>query len=256
MRKLISIIVPFYNEGKGVDEFYEALTINLQKCSELDFEVVCVDDGSDDDTLNKLIGICEKDARFHIIELSRNFGKEAALTAGIDMAIGSAIIPIDADLQDPPDLIPELIEAWQGGAEVVLARRIDRSSDSYLKRKTAEIFYRTHNYLSNINIPQDVGDYRLMDRVVIEALKQLPERQRFMKGLFAWVGYKTITIDYIRNPRLTGTTKFSGWKLWNFAIEGITGFSTVPLKIWTYIGIGGGVRYFYIYSFYNLKGID
>ena len=259
-RKLISIIVPFYNEGNGVDLFYEALSPIFKNVSEMDFEVVCVDDGSSDDTLYKLISISEKDSRFHIIELSRNFGKEAALTAGINMAIGDAIIPIDADLQDPPDLIPELIKEWRRGAEVVQARRIDRSSDSFLKRKTAEIFYRIHNSLSTLQIPENVGDFRLMDRVAVDALMQLPEQHRFMKGLFAWVGYKTVTVDYVRNPRVTGTTKFSGWKLWNFAIEGITGFSTAPLKFWTYFGGVSALVTFCYAAFIILKtliyGVD
>jgi glycosyltransferase involved in cell wall biosynthesis len=246
-RKLISIVVPFYNEGNGVDLFYEALSPIFISVSDMDFEIVCVDDGSSDDTLDKLISISEKDCRFQVIELSRNFGKEAALTAGINSAIGHAVIPIDADLQDPPDLIPELIKEWKKGAEVVLARRADRSSDSFLKRKTAEIFYCIHNKLSSIQIPENVGDFRLMDRVVVDALMQIREQHRFMKGLFAWVGYKTVTVDYVRNVRLTGTTKFSGWKLWNFAIEGITAFSTMPLKFWTYLGgIGALFTFCYI----------
>lgn len=233
----ISIIAPIYNEEDGIAYFYEALCVIFSQVPELDFEVVCIDDGSRDGTLEQLLLIAEKDPRFKIIKFSRNFGKEAALTAGIDVASGDAVIPIDADLQDPPELILEMINEWLKGAEVVLARRKDRSSDSYLKRKTAELFYRFHNRLSNIQIPENVGDYRLIDRIVVEALKQLPERQRFMKGLFAWVGFKTVTLDYVRNPRLAGTTKFSGWKLWNFALEGITSFSTAPLRIWLYIGL-------------------
>jgi polyisoprenyl-phosphate glycosyltransferase len=235
-RKKISIIVPFFNESEGVTYFYDALCAIFRIASDFDFEVICVDDGSSDDTLKKLIIVAYKDPRFHIIELSRNFGKEAALTAGIDAATGDAIIPIDADLQDPPELIPDMIKEWLQGAEVVLARRVDRSSDSILKRKTAELFYSFHNRISNIEIPENVGDFRLMDRIVVEAIKQLPEQQRFMKGLFAWVGFKTVTLDYVRKYRVAGTTKFSGWKLWNFALEGITGFSSAPLKFWSYLG--------------------
>ena len=259
-RKKLSIIAPFYNEGEGVDYFYDALCPILDKIIELDFEVICIDDGSRDDTLKRLISVTEKDARFQVIELSRNFGKEAALTAGIDAATGDAIIPIDADLQDPPELIPEMIKEWSNGAEVVLARRVDRSSDSALKRKTAEMFYRFHNRLSNIQIPENVGDFRLMDRIAVDALKQLPEQHRFMKGLFAWVGFKTVTIDYARNPRATGTTKFSGWKLWNFALEGITSFSAAPLKFWSYIGGLGAlttiVYAIFIISRTLIRGID
>lgn len=259
-RKKVSIIAPFYNEGGGVELFYEALCPIFKQASELDFEVVCVDDGSRDDTLKKLISITEKDLRFHIIELSRNFGKEAALTAGIDAATGDAVIPIDADLQDPPELILEMIKEWFKGAEIVLARRVDRSSDSLLKRKTAEIFYRFHNRLSTIQIPENVGDFRLMDRIAVDALKQLPEQHRFMKGLFAWVGFKTVTLDYVRKPRIVGTTKFSGWKLWNFALEGITSFSATPLKVWSYVGgLGAFTTFLYavfIVSRTLIYGVD
>jgi polyisoprenyl-phosphate glycosyltransferase len=259
-RKKISIIAPIYNESEGITNFYEALCAIFCQAPELDFEVICIDDGSRDDTLKKLISIAENDSRFHVIELSRNFGKEAALTAGIDAATGDAVIPIDADLQDPPELILEMIKEWFNGAEVVLARRADRSSDSFLKRKSAEIFYRFHNHLSTIQIPENVGDFRLMDRIVIDALKQIPEQHRFMKGLFAWVGFKTVTLDYVRNPRIAGTTKFSGWKLWNFALEGITSFSAVPLKFWTYIGgIGALATFIYaiiIISRTLIHGID
>jgi polyisoprenyl-phosphate glycosyltransferase len=248
-RKKVSIIAPFYNEGEGVDQFYKALCPIFSQISDLDFEVICIDDGSSDDTLDKLISIAEKDSHFHVIELSRNFGKEAALTAGIDAAAGDAVIPIDADLQDPPELIPEMIKEWYKGAEVVLAQRADRSSDSFLKRKTAGLFYRFHNHLSSLQIPENVGDFRLMDRIAVDALKQLPEQHRFMKGLFAWVGFKTVTLDYVRNPRIAGTTKFSGWKLWNFALEGITSFSATPLKFWTYIGGLGAVATFLYAAF-------
>ncbi|MGZ8190812.1 MAG: glycosyltransferase family 2 protein [Methylococcaceae bacterium] len=239
--KLVSIVVPFFNENEGVELFYQAIYPILDQVINVDFEVVCVDDGSTDETLNKLINIVGRDSRFRVIGLSRNFGKEAALTAGIDSARGDAVIPIDADLQDPPELIPTLIGKWQQGAEVVLARRTDRSSDSFLKRKTAEMFYQLHNSLSPVQIPENVGDFRLMDRIAVEALKQLPERQRFMKGLFAWVGFKSVTVDYTRHSRATGSSKFSGWKLWNFALEGITSFSSAPLKIWTYIGSIGAL---------------
>jgi len=259
-RRVISIIVPFYNEGEGVNFFYEAINPIFDQISELDFEVVCIDDGSCDDTLEKLISITKRDPRFRVIELSRNFGKEAALTAGINEALGDAVIPIDADLQDPPELIPEMIKEWLSGAEIVLARRVDRSSDSYLKRKTAELFYKFHNCVSTIKIPENAGDFRLIDRIAVDALKQLPEQSRFMKGLFAWVGFKTVTLDYSRNPRVAGTTKFSGWKLWNFALEGITSFSAAPLKLWSYIGGFGALSTLIYATFIILRtlihGID
>ncbi len=258
--KLVSIVAPFYNEGEGVESFFRAISSTIDAIPETRFEVVCVDDGSRDDTLKQLIALVARDRRFRVVELSRNFGKEAALTAGIDSARGDAVIPIDADLQDPPELIAVLIAEWNKGAEVVLAQRADRSADSYLKRATAAMFYRLHNRLSSVKIPENVGDYRLMDRAVVEALKTLPERQRFMKGLFAWVGFRTVTVSYVRSPRAAGKSKFSGWKLWNFALEGITSFSTTPLKIWTYIGSIGAALTFVYASFIILRtlirGID
>jgi len=258
--KLISIVAPFYNESEGVDLFYQAITRLMDRLPSYSFEVVCVDDGSRDDTLVRLVALAAEDPRFQVVELSRNFGKESALTAGIDSARGDAIIPIDSDLQDPPELITELVREWEGGAEVVLARRTDRKSDSYLKRKTAELFYVAHNRISDVKIPDNVGDYRLMDKVAVDALKQLPERQRFMKGLFAWIGFRTVTVDYTRNARAAGTSKFSGWKLWNFALEGITSFSVAPLKIWTYVGGIGAIATLFYAIFIILttltRGID
>ena len=246
-RPLVSIVTPFYNEGEGVKHFYQVMAQTMEKLPDFDFEIVCVDDGSRDSTLEQLIAISKTDPRVTVLEFSRNFGKEPAMTAGIDVTSGDCVIPIDADLQDPPALITEMLKKWQEGAEVVLAKRVDRSTDSYAKRTTALMFYRLHNALSGLQIPENVGDYRLMDRVVVDALKQLPERQRFMKGLFAWVGFKTATVEYVRDARLVGDSKFSGWKLWNFAIEGITSFSLVPLKVWTYVG-GIGALFAFCYA--------
>ena len=237
--KHISIIVPFFNEGRGVEVFDAALSAVLLGLPDYQFEIICIDDGSADDTLDRLLRLAEKNPRYHIVELSRNFGKEAAMTAGLDLAAGQAMIPMDADLQDPPTLILKFVQAWENGAEVVLAHRVHRDSDGFFKRKTADWFYRLHNHVADIAIPQNVGDFRLMDRCVVDALKRLPEQQRFMKGLFSWVGFKTVVVDYDRDPRAFGTSKFPGWKLWNFAIEGITSFSTTPLRIWTYVGITG-----------------
>jgi glycosyltransferase involved in cell wall biosynthesis len=236
---LISIVTCFYNEEAVVDAFFAATIPILESINGCNFEIVCVDDGSTDDTLQKLLTHQARDTRLRIIELSRNFGKESALTAGIEHAQGDAIIPIDADLQDPPELIPKMVDIWHQGIEVVLAKRKDRSSDSYFKKKTAELFYRINNRLSSTNLPENVGDFRLMDRVVIDALKQFPERQRFMKGLFAWVGFRSSVIEYMRKPRHAGTGKFSAWGLWNLALEGITSFTSLPLRIWTYIGLSG-----------------
>lgn len=240
-QKYLSIIVPFFNEGGGVEIFDAALQAVLTELHGYQFEIICIDDGSSDDTLDRLVALAEINPQYRVIELSRNFGKEAALTAGLDLAAGQAVIPIDADLQDPPSLILNFVQAWESGAEVVLAHRIHRDTDGYLKRKTAEWFYRLHNHLADIEIPQNVGDFRLMDKCVVNALKRLPEQQRFMKGLFSWVGFKTVVIDYDREPRAFGASKLPGWKLWNFAIEGITSFSTTPLRIWTYVGVTGAI---------------
>lgn len=237
----VSIVVPFFNEAEGIELFRAELDAALAQCPDIAFEVVCVDDGSTDETLPRLVAVAARDPRFLVIELSRNFGKESALSAGIDVASGDAVIPLDADLQDPPDLIPKLIAEWQSGADVVLARRAERSTDSFLKRTTARLFYRIHNRLSDVKIPDNVGDFRLMSRAATDALRQLPERNRFMKGLFAWVGFRTVVIEYTRRPRAAGKSKFSGWRLWNFALEGLTSFSTAPLRLWAYLGGVGAI---------------
>jgi glycosyltransferase involved in cell wall biosynthesis len=242
---MISLVCPFYNEAESVGFFFGRVLPIMDKLGE-PFEIVCVNDGSSDETLFALRSIQRNRPGIRIIDLSRNFGKEAALSAGIDFAAGNAVVVIDADLQDPPEVIPELIRHWRAGSEVVLAHRTDRSSDSFFKQLTARWFYRFINHISDNPIPQDVGDFRLMDRRVVDALKLLPERRRFMKGLFAWVGFRTTSVDYVREPRVAGTGKFAGWRLWNFALEGITAFSTVPLRIWTYLGtIIATVAFFY-----------
>ncbi|HTJ90205.1 MAG TPA: glycosyltransferase family 2 protein [Acidocella sp.] len=249
MAELLSLVVPFYNEEATVQHFANAILPALHAVPDTSWEIICVDDGSTDGTLLKLVSLAQVDARFRVLEFSRNFGKEAALTAGIDAARGVAVIPIDADLQDPPGLIVDMVAAWREGAEVVLARRTDRSTDGVLKCKTAAWFYQLHNRLSKTKIPENVGDFRLMDRVVVNALKQLPERQRFMKGMFAWVGFRTVMLDYARAPRAGGKSKFSGFMLWNFALEGFTSFSTLPLKVWTYLGAASAFATF-LYAFY------
>jgi glycosyltransferase involved in cell wall biosynthesis len=259
-RPLVSIVTPFYNEEGSILGFHQAMTKALSNLTDFDFEFICVNDGSNDKTLDELLECVQQDSRYVVLELSRNFGKEAAMSAGIDHAKGDCIIPIDADLQDPPQLIGKMLSEWQKGAEVVLAKRIDRSTDSFAKRTSALMFYRLHNAVSSLKIPENVGDFRLMDRIVVEALKQLPERQRFMKGLFAWLGFRTVTVEYIREPRAVGNSKFSGWKLWNFAIEGITSFSLAPLKVWVYIGSFGALFAFIYASFIVVRtlifGID
>ena len=236
-KPLISLVVPFYNETEAVDGFFATIVPFLESIESIRFEIVCINDGSTDGTLAKLVRVATADRRVRVLDFSRNFGKEAAVTAGIEEASGDAVIPIDADLQDPPSLIPVMIEHWMNGAEVVAAKRSNRDCDTFLKRTTAALYYRVHNALSEIKLPENVGDFRLMDRAVVNALRNLPERHRFMKGLFAWVGFRTVIVEYQREPRTAGKSKFSGWRLWNFALEGITSFSTVPLRSWTYIGL-------------------
>ena len=234
--KMISLIVPFYNEEQTIDIFFPRIQALLKAIPDVAYEIVCINDGSRDLTLDGLLRHAALDRHIKVIDLSRNFGKEAALTAGIDIATGDAVIPFDADLQDPPEMIGRLVEKWREGFDVVIARRVERRSDSYAKRRSAYMFYRLHNAVADIRIPENAGDFRLMSRPIVEALKQLPENRRFMKGLFAWVGGRTAIVDYARQPRVAGSTKFSSWKLWNFALEGITSFSTLPLRIWTYVG--------------------
>ncbi len=257
---LLSLIVPFYNEEEAISAFFTSVIPILNQVAALDYEIVCINDGSTDATLDRLKEAAANNSRILIVDLSRNFGKEAALTAGLDHAKGAAIIPFDADLQDPPETIPLLIQKWQEGFDVVIAKRVERRSDTYLKRSSASLFYRVHNAISQIQIPENVGDFRLMSRPVVEALKQLPENHRFMKGLFAWVGFKTCTVEYSRQPRSAGKTKFSGWKLWNFAIEGITSFSTLPLRVWTYIGSVVALAAFFYAAFLIVRtllhGVD
>ena len=232
----ISIVVPLYNEEENIDYLFTRLLSVLDKL-ETSYEIVCVNDGSKDNTLKQLIDHHHQNPVIKVINLSRNFGKEIALTAGIDYANGAAIIPIDADLQDPPELIEELVAKWREGYDVVYATRRSRQGETWLKRFTADAFYKTIGKMTSIPIPANTGDFRLLDRKVVEALKQIPERTRFMKGLFAWVGYKQTSVMFDREPRAAGATTWNYWKLWNFAIDGITSFSFVPLKIWSYIGL-------------------
>lgn len=233
---LLSLVVPMFNEEEGVEGFFARLIPILRQVTE-DYEVVCIDDGSSDRTLLSLALERGKDDRIKVLSLSRNFGKDTALSAGLDYARGQAVIPIDADLQDPPELIPQMVAKWREGFDVVYAHRASRDSDDTQKRVTAGLFYRIHNWMADVRIPDNVGDFRLMDRRVVEALKHLPEKTRFMKGLFAWVGFKQVGIDYRREARAAGTTKWRYWKLWNFALDGITASSTVPIRIWTYFGV-------------------
>ena len=231
---ILSIVVPAYNEEEVLPEFHKRLTSVLEEV-EGSCEILYVNDGSSDRTLEVLNDF--KDPRVWIIDLSRNFGKEIALSAGLDHARGEAVVVIDADLQDPPELIPKFIAKWQEGYDVVYARRTARDGETFLKKATAKLFYRFIQGVSRVKIPEDTGDYRLLSRRAVEALKQLRETHRFMKGLFAWIGYPQIAVNYRRDPRFAGSTKWNYWHLWNFAIEGITSFTINPLKIASYLGL-------------------
>lgn len=232
----ISLVIPFYNEESNIDYLFERVlaVLNQLKTS---YEIICVNDGSQDKTLKILVEYHSHNPAIKIVNLSRNFGKEIALTAGLDYANGAAIIPLDADLQDPPELIEKLIEKWREGYDVVYGTRRSRQGETWLKRFTAKAFYQTMSKMSPVFIPPDTGDFRLLDRQVVAALKEMPERTRFMKGLFAWVGFKQTSIIFDREARFQGKTSWNYWKLWNFAIDGITSFSFLPLKIWSYLGL-------------------
>ncbi|EFE93422.1 glycosyltransferase family 2 protein [Serratia odorifera] len=231
----ISLVVPVFNEEEAIPLFYQSVR-KLKSFEHIDVEIVFVNDGSSDTTEEIISSLAVNDPKVKAVNFSRNFGKEPALLAGLEAATGDAIIPIDVDLQDPICVIPRLIDKWLHGADMVLAKRIDRSSDSRLKRKSAELFYKLHNKISSPKIEENVGDFRLMSREVVEKIKEMPERNLFMKGVLSWVGGQTELVEYSRAERVAGTSKFNGWKLWNLALEGITSFSTVPLRIWTYIG--------------------
>ena len=232
----ISLVVPVYNESGNIKLFLTAVE-DVFNSINLTHEIIFINDGSTDNTLAVLTDALANNPHLRIIDLSRNFGKEAALTAGLDVASGSAVIPMDGDLQHPPQLIPALIRRWQEGYDVVLCRRKSRSTDRGLQRLLSSLFYRVHNMVSDHEIPQDVGDFRLIDKKVVLALRSLPERRRFMKGIFSWVGLRSTTVDFEVDARFSGKSHFNGWRLWNFALEGITSFSTVPLRVWTYAGI-------------------
>ena len=233
---ILSIVVPLFNEAENLDSLFSRVA---EVCDRLQvsYEIICVDDGSQDCTVQEVLTYRQQNPAIKLVVLSRNFGKEIALTAGLDAAGGAAIVPIDADLQDPPELIESLMERWREGYDVVLATRRTRRGESWLKRLTARGFYKTIARLSPIPIPFNTGDFRLMDRKVLQVVQKMPERARFMKGMFAWVGFRTTQIYYDRPSRYRGQSRWNYWKLWNFAVDGIASFSTIPLKIWSYLGL-------------------
>jgi glycosyltransferase involved in cell wall biosynthesis len=235
-RRSLSVVVPVYNEREVLHEFHRRVCAVLATL-DMNSQVIYVNDGSTDGTLDVIHGLDAQEVRVQLVDLSRNFGKEIALTAGLDHADSDAVIVIDADLQDPPELIPELIGHWLDGYDVVYAKRTQRDGEGMVKKATAFLFYRLMQKMSRVAIPEDTGDFRLLSRRAVDAIKQLREQHRFMKGLFAWIGYPQKAVPYRRAGRFAGTTKWNYWKLWNFALEGITSFTGGPLKVATYAGL-------------------
>lgn len=234
-RGSLSIIVPVLDEEEAIGPFLAEIAMILERTG-LECEILFVDDGSTDRTADILLELCRESPMIRLIRLSRNFGKEAALTAGLEAAAGDAVILMDVDLQDPPELVLDFVRLWQAGYDVVYGQRVSRRSDTLAKRVTARLFYRFFNGISSQQLEPDAGDFRLLSRRAVDATLQLRERNRFMKGIFAWVGFPTVGVPYARPPRSAGNSKFDYWKLWNLALDGLTNFSTVPLRIWTYIG--------------------
>jgi polyisoprenyl-phosphate glycosyltransferase len=232
---VISVIIPMFNEASNIDALFSRL-IPVVEGLRVPYEVICVDDGSRDDTLARLVALRERYPALKVVALSRNFGKEIALTAGLRHAAGRAAIPIDADLQHPPEIIPRLVEKWREGFEVVYAVRRSRGTDSLVRRLSAGGFYWIFKRLSDVPIPKDAGDYRLLDRRVVDAINSMPERSRFMKGIFAWVGFRQIGVTYDVEPRREGASGWSARKLFHFAVDGLTSFSNFPLIAWGYVG--------------------
>ena len=235
-RPVFSVVIPMYNEAEIVGEMHRRLVVVMTELG-APWEAIYINDGSRDASLQIVEMLRHADIHIAVVNLSRNFGKEIATTAGLDHARGDAVIVIDADLQDPPEVIPRLVAAWRAGFDTVYAKRRLRDGDGWVKKATAAAFYRVMRNLGEVPLPENVGDFRLMSRRVVDAVQQMREQHRFMKGLFAWVGFPSTAVLYDRAPRAAGRTKWSLWKLWNLAIEGITGFSVGPLKLATYLGL-------------------
>ena len=239
-RPVLSVVIPMYNEAEIVGEMHRRLAAVMTQLGAA-WEVIYVNDGSRDTSLRIVEVLQQADGHIAVVNLSRNFGKEIATTAGLDHARGDAVIVIDADLQDPPEVIPRLVATWRAGYDVVYAQRRKRNGDSWLKKASAAAFYRIMRNIGDVPLPENVGDFRLMSRRVVDAVQQLRERHRFMKGLFAWVGFPSTVVVYDREPRGAGRTKWSYWKLWNLALEAITSFTVAPLKFATWLGLAVAV---------------
>jgi glycosyltransferase involved in cell wall biosynthesis len=264
-RPLLSLIVPVKDEDQAIPPFLTRVggvldALRTPEGEPVLWEILFIDDGSQDATLPEIMAANGRAARIVGVSLSRNFGKEAALSAGLDHATGTTVIPIDVDMQDPPEVIGEMLDRWREGYEVVYGVRRNRMTDSFPKRLTADLYYRAHNWLSDDKIPEHAGDFRLLDRRVVEVIRAMPERNRFMKGLFAWGGFRQTAVYYDRAERAVGTTKFNYLKLWKLAIDGLTSASTVPLRVWSYVGgaiaIAALAYAFYLIARTILYGID
>ena len=250
----LSIVVPVFNEQETLFMFHAAVVKELISMS-IDWEVIYVDDGSQDDSASIIKKFCQQRSNVSLLRFSRNFGKESAMSAGLRLSNGEAVVIMDADLQDPPSVLPKMLEAWQAGADVVNMRRRSRQGETLTKKITAGLFYKVMNTMANFYVPEGIGDFRLLSRRAVEALNSLPESNRFMKGLFSWIGFHQVILSYDRNPRVAGHTKWNYWKLWNFALEGITSFSTAPLKFATYTGFICALGAFLYAMFFLLKTI-
>lgn len=256
----LSVIVSMYNEEESLPLFFKEIRTVLDKLSSYSYEIIAVDDGSTDGTFRVLSEYAKEDERIKIIKFSRNFGKEYGMMAGLKYCRGRAAVPIDVDLQDPPMLIADFVKKWEEGYDMIYGIRNDRTSDTLLKRFTAKLFYKIYNLMTRSPIPYNAGDYRLIDRKIIEAILSLKERNIFMKGVFGWTGFKTCGIKYVREKRKAGESKWNYWKLWNFALDGITASTTFPLRIWSYLGtllsFLGMLYAFYIIVRTMVYGID
>ncbi|MBP2293194.1 glycosyltransferase family 2 protein [Azospirillum rugosum] len=245
-RPRLSVVIPFYNEGANVDALFDRLVPVLDRL-DAEWEVVCVNDGSRDDTLDRLLDVHDRDPRVKVVDLSRNFGKELALSAGLGHVTGDAVVPMDADLQHPPELLPQFLAKWREGYDVVVAVRNARVGQSFKHRMFARAFYWIFDNLSEVKLPREVGDFRLMDRRVVEVINRMPERTRFMKGIFAWVGFRQASIPYEQGERAGGETKWGFLKLLRLSFDGLTAFSTFPLRVWSLVGMAvSGFAFVYI----------
>jgi glycosyltransferase involved in cell wall biosynthesis len=231
----LSVVVATHNEQEVLEGFFKRLIPTLQRVVR-SYEIICINDGSSDQTLDRLLEIARINSHVRVIDLSRNFGKEAALCAGLAHTRGDATVLIDADLQDPPELIEQFVQHWRQGYDVVTGIRAERRADSHVKRTTAQIFYSAFNLIGDVKLQPNAGDFRLLSRKVVDAINSLPERRRFLKGIYSWVGFKQVSVKYERCPRAGGSSSWTYWQLWNYALDGITSFTTVPLRLWTYLG--------------------